>query len=646
MPKTVNKTKGLASKRFAEGGDVPKDEVLEEIKKTEWYKEFTEEYGEPPDLETSDYDYRKAWKAGVRPERDPYDKNKYHWASSDPATGDMLKAEDHPTAWKEHYMRETGKNPDEVGVTKEQYEQSKEKKMAKGGVVKNQMNNMLAEGGVMQEGGTVDPVSGNDVPPGAMAEEVRDDIDAKLSEGEFVIPADVVRYIGLEKLMMMRDKAKAGLKRMSDIGQMGNAEEVEDAEALHSEEDEMDDETFSSEIDSIIGEEDKQEYSAGGDVRKYAPGGYVGGEVNKELYRDAPLKGFEMVAMTNDAGQTIYIPFINGKPQLAIPQGYRVKTSDLTTTTPTPTTGTGTPTSQPTDGGADGGGDNGSTPSGPNVSMTPEGPVANTVSPTMGSVVGAVLGFVTGLPTALTANLGKAAVNQMNFQAEQAAMFSSVAQADTSNEANLEGVTTAAATPTAPGGPQGTGGAAASAAASAAAAAAAAGMSAAAQGAAAQAAADAVVSGLSPSQAAEQGNAAAVSVGIGEANAAAAEAAPSVAADVGGSAATSGPAAPGGGEAPSVGDTGAGPGASDGSGPGAGAGTGGASPGDSGDGGTGAASSAGDGGAGAGAGAGGAGAGDGGASAGDGSGWAKGGFVSKRKKTVKTSKQKGLAARR
>jgi len=120
----------------------------------------------------------------------------------------------------------------------------------------DQMNKMLAEGGVMQEGGTVDPVSGNDVPPGAMAEEVRDDIDAKLSEGEFVIPADVVRYIGLEKLMMMRDKAKAGLKRMNDIGQMGNAEEVEDGEALFGDE-EMDDDMFSSEIDSIMAEEDQ-----------------------------------------------------------------------------------------------------------------------------------------------------------------------------------------------------------------------------------------------------------------------------------------------------------------------------------------------------------------------------------------------------
>lgn len=118
------------------------------------------------------------------------------------------------------------------------------------------MNSMFAEGGVAEEGNTVDPVSGNEVPPGAMQKEVRDDINAKLSEGEFVFPADVVRYIGLAALMKMRDKAKAGLKRMEEIGQMGNADEVPDSEALHSGEDEMDDETFSAEIDSIMNEKD------------------------------------------------------------------------------------------------------------------------------------------------------------------------------------------------------------------------------------------------------------------------------------------------------------------------------------------------------------------------------------------------------
>jgi len=116
-----------------------------------------------------------------------------------------------------------------------------------------QSKNLFKEGGLNQDGGTIDKASGNDVPPGALQKEVRDDVDAKLSEGEFVFPADVVRYIGLEKLMQMRDMAKRGLQRMNDIGQMGNAEEVKNPEALHGEE-EMDDEMFSSEVDNILKE--------------------------------------------------------------------------------------------------------------------------------------------------------------------------------------------------------------------------------------------------------------------------------------------------------------------------------------------------------------------------------------------------------
>ena len=98
-------------------------------------------------------------------------------------------------------------------------------KAAKGGSMAKQME-MFEEGGLKDEGGSVDPISGNDVPIGSTKEEVRDDIPAQLSEGEFVFPADVVRFIGLEKLMMMRQEAKAGLKRMEDMGQMGNSEEA------------------------------------------------------------------------------------------------------------------------------------------------------------------------------------------------------------------------------------------------------------------------------------------------------------------------------------------------------------------------------------------------------------------------------------
>jgi len=102
--------------------------------------------------------------------------------------------------------------------------------MEKGGVVpmKNmeQQMELFADGGLMDEGGMVDEESGNEVPSGSLREEVRDDIPAQLSEGEFVFPADVVRYFGLEKLMQMRQEAKMGLQRMEDMGQMGNSEEA------------------------------------------------------------------------------------------------------------------------------------------------------------------------------------------------------------------------------------------------------------------------------------------------------------------------------------------------------------------------------------------------------------------------------------
>ena len=99
------------------------------------------------------------------------------------------------------------------------------KKAAEGGSMTKQME-MFEDGGLKDEGGMTDEVSGNDVPIGSTREEVRDDIPAQLSEGEFVFPADVVRFMGLEKLMMLRQKAKEGLKKMEDMGQMGNSEEA------------------------------------------------------------------------------------------------------------------------------------------------------------------------------------------------------------------------------------------------------------------------------------------------------------------------------------------------------------------------------------------------------------------------------------
>jgi len=94
--------------------------------------------------------------------------------------------------------------------------------------MQEQMNMaFMQEGGMQDDGGETEPKSGNKVPSGSLKEEVADDIPTMLSEGEFVFPADVVRYIGLETLMKMRQDAKQGLKMMEKMGQLGNPEEAE-----------------------------------------------------------------------------------------------------------------------------------------------------------------------------------------------------------------------------------------------------------------------------------------------------------------------------------------------------------------------------------------------------------------------------------
>jgi len=67
----------------------------------------------------------------------------------------------------------------------------------------------------------VDPVSGNEVPPGSLPEEVRDDIPAQLSEGEYVVPADVLRFYGMKFFEDLREYAKMELARMDREGRIG-----------------------------------------------------------------------------------------------------------------------------------------------------------------------------------------------------------------------------------------------------------------------------------------------------------------------------------------------------------------------------------------------------------------------------------------
>jgi len=94
--------------------------------------------------------------------------------------------------------------------------------MARGGVVpmENQMRR-FAIGGLSDDGMDRDPVSGNEIPPGSLAKEVRDDIPAQLSEGEYVVPADVVKFFGVRMFEEMRNEAKMGLQAMEEGGRIG-----------------------------------------------------------------------------------------------------------------------------------------------------------------------------------------------------------------------------------------------------------------------------------------------------------------------------------------------------------------------------------------------------------------------------------------
>ncbi len=64
-----------------------------------------------------------------------------------------------------------------------------------------------------------------DPPPLAKPEEVADDIPAMLSEGEYVLPANVVRYLGLERIMDMHQRVLHEIQQMEDLGMIQNVDE-------------------------------------------------------------------------------------------------------------------------------------------------------------------------------------------------------------------------------------------------------------------------------------------------------------------------------------------------------------------------------------------------------------------------------------
>jgi hypothetical protein len=65
-----------------------------------------------------------------------------------------------------------------------------------------------------------DGLMSDPLPIGSSPENVADDISAMISQGEYVLPANVVKWHGLKHIMSLQDEAEMGLMMMHDVGLM------------------------------------------------------------------------------------------------------------------------------------------------------------------------------------------------------------------------------------------------------------------------------------------------------------------------------------------------------------------------------------------------------------------------------------------
>jgi hypothetical protein len=160
-----------------------------------------------------------------------------------------------------------------------------------------------------------DPVSGNEIPVGAEPEEVRDDIDAKLSKNEFVVPADVVRYFGVAHFENLIKRAKKGWAEMEENGRIGGEEAPPEEEMAE------DDLPFSDEELAVVDVPDEPE----GEPVEMAEGGVVQPTFDASAFTTGFSTlggGVENRVYINAQGQRRTVLFIGGVPIQQIPQGY------------------------------------------------------------------------------------------------------------------------------------------------------------------------------------------------------------------------------------------------------------------------------------------------------------------------------------
>jgi len=84
-----------------------------------WYSEFKEEFGQEPQIDGGDYDYRGAWEARGEEmfAKNPMDR-KWHGYSKTPG-GSWLKAPEHTTRWKEDFYQMFREDPDKYSLDKD-----------------------------------------------------------------------------------------------------------------------------------------------------------------------------------------------------------------------------------------------------------------------------------------------------------------------------------------------------------------------------------------------------------------------------------------------------------------------------------------------------------------------------------------------
>lgn len=207
---------------------------------------------------------------------------------------------------------------------------------AKGGQVKmeDQMK-LFQEGGLADDGMTKEPVTGNEIPPGSMASEVRDDVDVKLSEGEYVVPADVVRYYGVKFFEGLRSEAKSDMMDMEQQGRIGgtpvNDNGVPTEEPLTAEEEQMLKEVMTSQpVGMAEGGQVKSvpqnpysfgtAYSAPTQMPYGQPSGAYGGSGAGQMEARQYIN--------TQTGQVRSFQFLNGRSLSLIPKGFVPMTAE------------------------------------------------------------------------------------------------------------------------------------------------------------------------------------------------------------------------------------------------------------------------------------------------------------------------------